>query len=322
MLALIARLVRQNRSRHIGVLLCGVGVSIVAGAIAFAATQHVSIGTGLYWAVTTATTVGYGDVLPHNAVGRVIAVAVMLTAIPLLGAAFALATGSAAAAGLRRFLAMDDLFPKADHRLVVGAHPSVPAILEELLAVGESVVWLAEVDQAAAPGDVYLVHGSPTAQSAIRAARPQLASQALVACETDGDVLVSVVLLRAEAPDLEITALVRSASVRDALHDLGVEQVVSLDELLAHTLAKSLEAPHSGEMFRQLLDSDEHRLVEAAADSDACGKSLSTVRGERAGLILGLVRDNKFTLGIADDPEVATGDRLLVVETNTAPSTG
>ena len=46
----------------------------------------------------------------------------------------------------------------------------------------------------------------------------------------------------------------------------------------------------------------------------AIGKRLSAVRNERPGLVLGLVRDGEFTLGLGDDPVVAAGDRLLVAE--------
>ena len=37
-----------------------------------------SIGTGLWWAAQTVTTVGYGDNVPMNLAGRLIAVLVML----------------------------------------------------------------------------------------------------------------------------------------------------------------------------------------------------------------------------------------------------
>jgi len=44
------------------------------------------------------------------------------------------------------------------------------------------------------------------------------------------------------------------------------------------------------------------------------GKRLSAVREARAGLVLGLVQQGKFTLGIDADPIVQAGDRLLVAE--------
>jgi voltage-gated potassium channel len=64
----------------------------LAGGVAFALTEHIPLSTGLYWSVTTATTVGYGDVTPHTPLGRLIAVLVMLTVIPLFAATFSLFT--------------------------------------------------------------------------------------------------------------------------------------------------------------------------------------------------------------------------------------
>ena len=40
-----------------------------------------SIGSGLWWAVQTVTTVGYGDNVPTNLAGRLVAVLVMLLGV-------------------------------------------------------------------------------------------------------------------------------------------------------------------------------------------------------------------------------------------------
>jgi len=44
-----------------------------------------TFGDALWWAVTTITTVGYGDLYPVTAVGRAVAVALMLSGIAVLG---------------------------------------------------------------------------------------------------------------------------------------------------------------------------------------------------------------------------------------------
>jgi voltage-gated potassium channel len=57
---------------------------ILAGGAAFAAVetrQDLSAWDGVYWALTTVTTVGYGDIGPETDAGRAIAIAVMLTGI-------------------------------------------------------------------------------------------------------------------------------------------------------------------------------------------------------------------------------------------------
>jgi voltage-gated potassium channel len=313
-ITLLVRVLSAGHRRHVAVLLAVTVAIVLVGGELFALSQKLPFTTGLYWAITTATTVGYGDVTPHNAVGRVLASVVMLTTIPLLAAVFALVTGATAVAGIRRILTMQSAFPEGRYRLVVGMNPVVPAILEELSAVGIPVVLAADVDPETVHGDAHLVRGDPTDEATIRSARPQGAEQALITGASDGAVLVSAVLLRKQAPDLTITALTDSPSVREALIDLGVQQAVSGQQLVARALASSLETPHAGEMLGQLVGPGRHVLAEVGADGDTIGRPLSAVRSERAGLVLGLVHDDQFSLGIGDDPTVREGDRLLVAE--------
>ena len=314
MIVLLARALGAGHRRHVAVLLAAAIAITVAGGALFAATQHYPLTTGLYWAITTATTVGYGDVTPHNAAGRVVASVVMLTTIPLLASVFALVAGAAAAAGVRRILEMGPRFPAGAYRIVVGMNPTVPAILDELARVGDPVVLVADVDPASVRAEVHLIRGDPTQEAVIRSAKPAGAQQALITGATDGDVLVSAVLLRKQAPDLAVVALVRSPAVREALHDIGIQQTISAEELIAHTLAKSLEAPHAGDMLAELVESDQHSLTETEADAATVGKPLSAVRDERSELVLGLVHDGRFLLGIGEDPIIGSGDRLLIAQ--------
>ena len=59
----------------------------VAAGVAMTVTDHErypTIGSGLWWAVQTTTTVGYGDNVPESAAGRLVAAAVMLFGIGFL----------------------------------------------------------------------------------------------------------------------------------------------------------------------------------------------------------------------------------------------
>ena len=312
MITLLFRVFGAPPRRHVLILLGSAIAVVLVGAELFALAESLPFTTGLYWAVTTATTVGYGDVTPHNPIGKLIASLVMLTTIPMLAAAFALVSGAAAAASIRRILAMHSTFPEGTYRLIIGMSDSVPAILDELADAGVPVVLVADIDPATVRPGVHVVRGKPTEETVIARAKPAGAEQALITGASDGDVLVSTVLARKQAPALVITALVDSPSVREALRDLGVQQSVSTSELVARTLAASLETPHAGEMISALVGS---RDVLAEVDpGTSVGKRLSAVRNERPGLVLGLVRDGEFTLGLGDDPVVAAGDRLLVAE--------
>ena len=172
MIALLLRAFGVPHRRHVLILLASsVGV-VLLGSGLFALAEDLPYTTGLYWAVTTATTVGYGDVTPHNPIGRLIASLVMLTSIPLLAAAFAIIAGASAAAGIRRILNMRTQFPEGTYRLIVGMSPTVPAILDELAGAGIPVVLVADIDPATAHTGVHVVRGNPTDEAVIARARP------------------------------------------------------------------------------------------------------------------------------------------------------
>ena len=73
------------------VLTASVALDVVFGVL-FSVAQHVSLWNGLYFATTTASTVGYGDITPHGWAPHLISVAIMLTVIPLFSAVFSLLT--------------------------------------------------------------------------------------------------------------------------------------------------------------------------------------------------------------------------------------
>lgn len=66
--------------------------------------EYPSIGKGLWFALQTVTTVGYGDVTPQHADGRVIAAVVMLSGIGFLAVITASVTASLIESSRRRFV--------------------------------------------------------------------------------------------------------------------------------------------------------------------------------------------------------------------------
>ena len=72
-------------------------VALLAGGEAFALAENKSLGNGIYWAISTMTTVGYGDFVPKTATGKVVSGVVMVVGV----AFFAILTGAIA----QRFLA-------------------------------------------------------------------------------------------------------------------------------------------------------------------------------------------------------------------------
>lgn len=307
---LVGTLNRYRIRALVGVVL---GV-LLAGAAAFSLTDHVSYGTGLYWAITTATTVGYGDVTPHNTASRIVAAAVMLTTIPALGAVFAIVTGATAVNRIRRILGMDNHLPNQPYTIVFGSHPVVPRVLDELVRSDDCAVLIARQKPPALDERVHFMAGDPTDESVIRRSDLSRADRGLIACQDDSDTLIIAVALHTLAPDLEVFALTHSASVARALHELGVRRTLSSEELVGHTLAKSLETPQAGDLLLSLVDSTRFRLKQVPVEDDLVSQPLSRARASSGRLVLGIARERTVDLGVGEDPVLEAGDHLVVLE--------
>jgi voltage-gated potassium channel len=61
-------------------------VTVLGGTVAWLLDRNdfPTLGHGMWWAIQTVTTVGYGDVTPHSTEGKVIAALVMLAGIAFL----------------------------------------------------------------------------------------------------------------------------------------------------------------------------------------------------------------------------------------------
>jgi voltage-gated potassium channel len=73
--------------RAVGIIIVATVLITISGGITIRLLDRKdfsSLGEGMWWAIQTVTTVGYGDVVPHGVGGRIIGSIVMLTGIAFL----------------------------------------------------------------------------------------------------------------------------------------------------------------------------------------------------------------------------------------------
>src|SRR5262245_31536801 len=80
-----------------GVVVAATAVVVVVGGVLmrlFDPDEYPNVWLGMWWAVQTVTTVGYGDVTPKDVVGRLVAAFVMLEGIAFVAIVTAAITSS------------------------------------------------------------------------------------------------------------------------------------------------------------------------------------------------------------------------------------
>ena len=94
--------------------------------------EYPNIGLGMWWALQTVTTVGYGDAVPTNVVGRILAAVVMLEGIAFVAIVTAAVTSTFVARATLEQEAKEDL---SDRELIEARLDALDQKLDTLAAM-------------------------------------------------------------------------------------------------------------------------------------------------------------------------------------------
>ena len=99
--------------------------------------EYPDLETGLWWALQTVTTVGYGDVAPSNLSGRVVGAVVMLEGIAFIAIVTALITSTFVTRATRESAAARKDDAASDRELLERRFDELERKLDSLAASGE-----------------------------------------------------------------------------------------------------------------------------------------------------------------------------------------
>jgi len=292
-----------------------VGLWVVA-AFLFHHVEHISLFDSFYWAVTTTTTVGYGDILAKTAIGKVIAISVMISGIGVLGLVLASLTEFFVEQSLKRRHLIRSFMEQ--HIIVCGWDKRLEIAVKELLAAKQEIVVVAEVD------DIPLEHkhllfikGDPSDDENLKRANVARASSALISGRTETETLLTAIAVKKLNPGIHTTCIVADPKVIQALKRTGVDQTFSADQLLGLLLSRSVFAPQIGTFMNEMLDVKGMDLHQGRIPDEHAGKTflevLELFKQRYEVIPVGIVRNNEVKVNPEKGMKLERNDELLYI---------
>lgn len=271
---------------------------------------------GVWWALVTIATVGYGDAFPKTDLGRAWAMVLIMGGIVLS----ALISGAVASIYVERRIREGKglLEVKArDHLILCGFNPEAESVLKGLEREGwEAPVVLVNLMEAEAFDalasryhglELRFVRGDFTQEATLRKAAAQTARAAVFVPDASGGTdlgkadertVLGCLALKGMAPDCAVSAGLLKPASEQHLKRAGVDNVVVEGEFSGFLLASGTRSKGVALAARRILsDEGPGGLRQVLLPKDYVGKSFAEASGAwmaaGRGLLLGILSEEK-----------------------------
>ena len=280
---------------------------------------HVSFSDVIYFTMISATTTGYGDIVPVTDRARLFD-ALIVTPIRvfflllLAGTAYTFIIKQTWNRWLMKLIQKN----LRDHILIAGFGVSNDKALEELIARGVSPKRIVVIDNhrealdRAAECGVAVLQGDAARDETLLAAHVDRASALLVSTGRDDSNILVVLTARKLSESVKISVTIRETDNEDIARQAGADTVINPVSFSGLLLASSLEGPYRADYLADLATSEGRVMLRERiiADEEA-GRSPQQIC---TGQIVMLVRNGR--VHAAGDPafqSLRSGDRVLEI---------
>jgi voltage-gated potassium channel len=307
-------------------LLAVLGV-LVAGTVGYIALGFTPL-DAIYQTVTTITTVGFREVNPLNAAGKIFTITLIVlgvgTALYTFGVVLEALVEGHLRLHMERHRMEREIARMTGHAIVCGWGRVGRSVGSYLAGLGTQVVVVDRSPDrvATVPPEIRSFTGDVTDDDVLRRAGIMRAGSLIAAIDTDAENVYITLSARALRPDLVIVARARIEASESKLLRAGATRVVNPQRIGGQRMAAAARQPNVVEFLDVVMHdgSLEFRLEEVPVDAGSAltGRTLAeTGTGDSGGALVLALRnpDGTFTTNPPLHTQVVTGSVLIAIGT-------
>ncbi len=256
---------------------------------------------GLWWSIVTATTVGYGDMVPHTESGKFVAVVVIIGGVIAVAAFTALMTSRLIEKKIFSKKGYEMLDSLQDHLVICGfKSPRLEVLQSFKKRYGENVVIVyhelpPELKNLLEEHNLKFVQGEYNDEAVLKEAKIERADKVMILnshdAYADAKVLETVIVIRSLNHGVYIIAEINDPKYENYLIKSKCNEIIMSEEYNRFLLSKSITEPGMSKVVRNLLRTQNFKII---TKHDYQGKSYKEAFEsslEKGEILLGVIEN-------------------------------
>ncbi len=279
--------------------------------------EELTFAKALYWSIITMATVGYGDIVPHTGIGRLIAAFTSIFGIAAYSLLIAIVAEHFLSHMVKKTLGLAWL--KNIDIVVVGDGEECAETIAELKRniPNKKIAWITS-EQPKITVDVDYAVGNLVDSETLRRGGVEK-SKYIVVCHKDDSQSIHIALLAKKLnPNARIIVLAHSSKTAEILEAAGVQYIVPTT-IMARVLASMVFEPNVAVLVSDLTTAKGiSDLIEIESNKYAglsFKEALLKAKEEEGLLLVGIVKkDGRILVNPPLDYKIGNGEKLLAIK--------
>ena len=286
-----------------------------------------TIFSGIWWAVITASTVGYGDYVPETITGKITGILLILTGAGFLSSFFVSLT-TAAATKQNDILEGKAAFKGHDHMIVIGWNERAKEIINALYLQDEAVS-IALIDETLEKNPLpnkhlHFIKGRPNQDEVLVKASISRAKKVIITADpnkgelqADMHSIITLLAVKGLHPTVPcIIEILTHEQVNNAKR-AGADEVIETNMISSFVMLQSITSHVLDGSFLELLYRlADKKLLYQEADIEEIEQDYNEIMArffEKGRILLGIKRGNNILLNPPRPFKIEENDQLIIL---------